>query len=130
MYIVLGFVVLLAAAVLQAFCEFNRQARDDIRRSIFKTKFKYVLEAIWIILMLGAAAILFLMHWLLGVTAIIVFWLILPFMITPILRNRLLPTWDEAKTELEPKGYNERDFWRGDWWMIESKQKRRKPKIE
>jgi len=26
---------------------------------------------------------------------------------------------------LEPKGYNERDYWRGDWWMIEPKQKRR-----
>jgi len=128
MYIVLGFVVLLAAAVLQAFCEFNRQARPDIRRNIFKTKFRYVLEAFWIILMLGAAALLFLMQWILGIIGIVLFWLMLPFIITPILRNRVLPPWDEVKAELEPKGYNERDYWRGDWWMMESKQKRRKRK--
>jgi hypothetical protein len=56
---------------------------------------------------------------------IIAFWLVLPFIITPIMRNRVLPPWDIVRKELEPKGYNERDYWRGDWWMIEPKQKRR-----
>ncbi|MDD5288379.1 MAG: hypothetical protein PHY28_04640 [Dehalococcoidales bacterium] len=129
MYILLGFVVLLVAAILQAFCEFNRQARPDIKRKIFNTRFKYVFEAFWLLLMLGASALLFLLNWLLGVIAIVLFWLILPFIITPILRNRILPPWDEVKTELEPKGYTERDYWRGDWWMIESKQKKRKRKV-
>ena len=37
---------------------------------------------------------------------IVAFWLVLPFIITPIMRNRILPPWDEVKKELEPKGYN------------------------
>ena len=63
---------------------------------------------------------------ILAVIGIVVFWLVLPFIITPIMRNRVLPPWDEVKKELEPKGYNERDYWRGDWWMIESKAEKAK----
>jgi ABC-type multidrug transport system fused ATPase/permease subunit len=126
MFIILGFFVIVLAAILQAYCEFGRQARPDVKPNILKTRFRYVMEALWIILMLGAAALLFLYHWLLGVIGIVAFWVVLPFIITPIMRNRILPPWDEVKTELEPKGYNERDYWRGSWWMIESKQKRRK----
>ena len=126
MYYILGFLIIIVAAVIQAYCEFGRQARPDIKPKIFKSGFKYSLEAVWIVLMLGGSALLFLLSWLIAVIAIVVFWLVLPFIITPIMRNRILPPWDEVKAELEPKGYNERDYWRGDWWMIESKRKRRK----
>jgi len=126
MLYILGFLIILVGAVLQAYCEFGRQARPDIKPKIFNTAFKYVLEALWIILMLGGAALLFLLNPLIAVIAIVLFWLVLPFIITPIMRNRILPPWDEVKTELEPKGYNEKNYWRGDWWMIESKQKKRK----
>jgi ABC-type multidrug transport system fused ATPase/permease subunit len=125
-YLLLGFLILVIAAVLQAYCEFGRQARPDIKPNIFKTAFKYVLEALWIILMLGGGAWLFLLNPLMALIGIVLFWLVLPFIITPIMRNRILPGWDEVKAELEPKGYNERNYWRGDWWMIESKQKKRK----
>jgi hypothetical protein len=134
MYYLLGFLVIIMAAVLQAYCEYNRQAREDIKHRIFKTSFRFVLEAVWLILMLGGSALLFLIGlvdgsgWIWGIIAIIVFWLVLPFIITPIMRNRLLPPWDEVKAELEPKGYNDRDYWRGDWWMVESRQKRRNRK--
>lgn len=126
LYLLLGFLILVIAAVLQAYCEFGRQARPDIKPNIFKTAFKYALEALWIMLMLGSAAWLFLLNPLMALIGIVLFWLVLPFIITPIMRNRILPGWDEVKAELEPKGYNERNYWRGDWWMIESKQKKRK----
>jgi hypothetical protein len=128
MYYLLGFLVIIVAAVLQAYCEYNRQAREDIKHKFFKTGFRFVMEVLWLILMLGGSALLFLIGWIWGIIAIVVFWLVLPFIITPIMRNRLLPPWDEVKAELEPKGYNDRDYWRGDWWMIESRQKRRKRK--
>ena len=132
MFIILGFLVIILAAVLQAYCEFGRYARPDVKPKILKTRFKLVLEGLWILLMLIGAALLWLSNFysptgaILAGIGIFVFWLVLPFIITPIMRNRTLPPWDEVKAELEPKGYNERDYWRGDWWMIESKQKRRK----
>ena len=132
MFIVLGFLIIILAAVLQAYCEFGRQARPDVKPKILKTRFRPVLEGLWILLMLIGAALLWLSYFytptgaILAGIGIFVFWLVLPFIITPIMRNRILPPWDEVKAELEPKGYNERDYWRGDWWMIESKQKRRK----
>ncbi len=130
MIIMLGFLVIILAAVLQAYCEFGRQARPDVRPKILKTRFRFVLEGLWIFLMLIAAAALFFPGSLASaITAgigIVLFWLVLPFIITPILRKRILPPWDDVKAELEPEGYNERNYWRGDWWMVESKQKRRK----
>jgi hypothetical protein len=134
MLYILGILLIIVAAVLQSYCEFNRQARDDIKHNIFKTGFRVILEALWILLMVGGSVLLFLIGsfdgsgWLWGIIAVIVFWLVLPFIITPIMRNRLLPPWDEVKEELQSKGYNERNYWRGDWWMIESKQKRKKRK--
>ena len=126
MLIILGYLVIILAAVLQAYCEFGRQARPDIQPKILRTRFRFVMEGLWIFLLIIASVALFLNGWVPALIGIVAFWLVLPFLITPILRNRVLPPWDEVKAELEPKGYNQRDYWRGDWWMEESKQKRRK----
>lgn len=133
MYYILGILLVIVAAVLQAYCEFNQQARENIKHKIFKTEFRYVLEALWILLLGAGSVILFFFGiagtgWIWAVIAIVMFWLVLPFIITPIMRNRLLPPWDEVKTELGTKGYNERNYWRGDWWMDESKRKKKKEK--
>ena len=134
MYIILGFLIIILAGVVQAYCEFGRYASPDFKPRTLKTRFRFVLEGLWIVLMVIGAAVLWLPYVfsptgaILAGAGIFVFWLVLPFIITPIMRNRLLPPWDQVKKELEPKGYNEHDYWRGDWWMIESKQKRRKRK--
>ena len=125
MYIVLGYLVILLAAVIQMYCEFGRQARADIQPKILKTSFRFVMEGLWIILLIAAAVVLFLSSWILALIGIVAFWLVLPFIITPIMRHRILPPWDEVKKELEPKGYTERDYWRGSWWMKNAKEKRR-----
>jgi hypothetical protein len=62
------------------------------------------------------------------VIAIAAFWLIFPFLFTPIMRRRLLPHWEEVRKELAPKGLNESNYWRDDWWMIEEKRKKKKQK--
>jgi len=126
MLIILGYLVIILAAVLQAYCEFGRQARPDIQPKILKSGFRFVMEGLWIFLLIIASVALFLNGWVPALIGIVAFWLVLPFIITPILRNRILPPWDEVKKELEPKGYNQRDYWRGSWWMKESKEKRRK----
>ena len=126
MLIILGYLVIILAAVLQAYCEFGRQARPDIQPKILKSGFRFVMEGLWIFLLIIASVALFLNGWVPALIGIVAFWLVLPFIITPIMRNRILPPWDEIKKELEPKGYTQRDYWRGSWWMKESKEKRRK----
>jgi hypothetical protein len=132
MFIILGYLVIILAAVLQAYCEFGRQARADIQPKILKSSFRFVVEGLWVLLMLlGAARLLFPgspTNAILAGIGIIAFWLVLPFIITPIMRHRILPPWDEVKKELEPKGYTERDYWRGSWWMKNAKEKRRSGK--
>ena len=126
MFIVLGFLVIILASLVQLYCEFGRQARPDIQPRILKSRFRFVMEGLWIFLLIIASAALFINSWILALIGIVAFWLVLPFIITPIMRNRILPPWDEVKKELEPKGYTQRDYWRGNWWMKNPKEKRRK----
>lgn len=123
-----GLILVLVASVLERFCEFGRQARPDVKPGILKTPFRWVLEALWVLLLLAGGVFLLLSpgSWIFALAAVIGFWLVLPFLITPIMRNRLLPRWDNIKSELAPKGYTEKDYWRGDWWMLDKKQKKAK----
>jgi hypothetical protein len=131
-FIFIGFVLVLVASVLETYCTFGRQARPEVKPRILKTRFRWVLESLWVIMLVAGGALLLFRSDPLGIImagiAVISFWLILPFIITPIMRNRLLPPWDEVKKELIPKGYDEKNYWRGDWWMVEDKKKVKKKK--
>lgn len=131
-FIFIGFVLVLVASVLETYCTFGRQARPDVKPRILGTRYRWVLEVLWVIMLVAGGALLLFRSDILGIilagVAVISFWLILPFIITPIMRNRLLPPWDEVKKELEPKGYDEKNYWRGDWWMVEDKKKLKKKK--
>ncbi len=131
-FVIIGFLLVLVASVIERYCEFGRQARPDVKPGILKSWFRWVLEALWA-LMLVASGVLMLVRsdqigLILAGVAIVSFWIIIPFILTPIIRNRLLPSWDEVKNELTPKGYTEKDYWRGDWWMVEEKKKPKKKK--
>ncbi len=131
-FVIIGFFLVLVASVIERYCEFGRQARPDVKPDILKSWFRWVLEALWMLMLVAGAALMLIRSDQIGLilagVAIVSFWLIIPFILTPIIRNRLLPPWDEVKTELAPKGYNEKDYWRGDWWMVEEKQKPKKKK--
>jgi cytochrome b subunit of formate dehydrogenase len=130
--VIVGFILVVMASVIERYCEFGRQARPDIKPGILKSWFRWVLETLWVLMLIAGAA-MFLFRWdqiglILAGVAVVSFWLVLPFVLTPIIRNRLLPHWDEVKSELIPKGYDEKNYWRGDWWMLEDKQKSKKKK--
>jgi len=126
--VILGFVVTFLASVLERYCEFGRLAQPKYKPAILKTPFRWVLEALWVILLLVGSILLFFAGWYLAVIGVLMFWVVLPIIITPILRYRLLPHWDEVKALLEPTGLNEKNYWREAWWMVEEKQKRPKRK--
>jgi hypothetical protein len=128
--VVVGCLLVLVASVIEAYCAFGRLARPDVKPGILKTPFRWVMEALWVIALLAGGVFLLLSpgSWILALAAVVGFWLVLPFLITPIMRNRLLPHWDEVKSELEPKGLNEKNYWREDWWMVEDKRQEKKKK--
>ena len=120
----LGLVSLIFASILQTYCEFGRQARPEFRPSVFATKWSYLLEAGWmILLMLGGVLLLLTTHWVVCVVGVASFWLLLPISIGPRVRRRFLPSWDEMKRDLEREGYNERNYWRGNWWRADAKRR-------
>ncbi|MDP2919025.1 MAG: hypothetical protein Q8O43_02255 [Dehalococcoidia bacterium] len=128
MLIIVGFLLVFVASILETYCTFGRQARPDVKPGILKSPFRWVVEAFWVLMMLGGGISLLIspLGWIGALVAVVGFWLVLPFLVTPIMRFRLLPHWDDVKTELIPKGYDEKNYWRGDWWMIPDKQKPKK----
>jgi hypothetical protein len=122
----LGAFMILIASALETLWSFGRQARPDVKPRILRGWFRWVALALWILLLLGGGIFLLAVHPIAAAIGVIGFWLVLPFMITPIMRNRLLPKWEAVKKELAPKGYNEKDYWRGDWWMVEDRRKAKK----
>jgi len=134
MYVLIGFLLIVMASLLEAFCDFGRAALPQYKPGILKTRFRWVVEGLWILLLLaGGVALLIDVTFgtstvIVFVIAIAAFWLIFPFLFTPIMRRRLLPHWEEVRRELAPKGLNENNYWRNDWWMLEEKRKKKKTK--
>ena len=128
-WVLIGFVLIILASLLEAFCAFSRLAKPDFAPGILKGWSKWVLETLWVLMLLGGGSLLFLFAGAIpALAAVFGFWLILPFLITPIMRRRLLPPWDEVKADLILKDYNEHTYWRGDWWMKPEKQRKNKNK--
>lgn len=123
-FILGGILFLLFSAVLEALWEFGRQVKPELRPAFLESGWRHAILAAWVILLLAGGALLFLALPLLGLIAIIVFWLLLPVSVGSRVRRRFLPPWEDLKGELEERGYTERNYWRrGDWWKAGSKTK-------
>jgi hypothetical protein len=121
----LGLVSLVFASILQTYCEFGRQARPEFRPRVFLTKWRFFLQAGWVLLLVLGGALLLMFNLIVCVIGVATFWLLLPISIGPRVRRRFLPSWDELKRELEREGYNERNYWRGNWWRADAKRRSR-----
>jgi len=111
-----GVISLVLSSILQSYHEFGKQAKEEYKPKFFNTSYTWILPVGWMLLLIIGGVLLLLIDWIIAVVAIAVFWLLLPFSVGPRLRKRLLPQWDDVKKNLEPKGYNERNYWRGNWW--------------
>jgi len=132
MFLMIGYIAILLAAVVEAFCNFSRAALPQYKPGFMQGWFRWVMEVLWVILLLAGGVALLAdvaingAPWYFVVIAIAMFWLIFPLLLGPIIRRRFLPHWEEVKKELAPKGLNENNYWRDDWWMIESKRRKKK----
>ena len=128
-YLVLGFVLVFAAGVLESYWDFGRQASSEYRPRIFFTPaYKILLLASWILLLLASGVILYVFHWILAVAGIVGFWLFIPLWVTPIVRGRQLPAWAKVKGDLEKLDYTRINYLFGDWWKDEKHRKKKKEK--
>lgn len=124
-----GMLLLLIASVLESLWEFGRQARPDLRPAFFQTAWRGAILASWVLLLLIGGVMLVMADVLVGLIAIVVFWMLLPISVAPRVRRRFLPPWEDLKGELDPQGFTENNYWRrGDWWKAEEKRARPGPR--
>ena len=131
MWTILGFLIVVCASILECYCSSAARHERTSSLTFQRRGYRFVLEGLWMLLLIGGAIILFLFSGfsiVAPVIAIVLFWLVFPFIINPIMRTAILPQWDDVKEELGPKGYTEQNYWRGNWWMKDAKVKRRNTK--
>ncbi len=111
-----GILLLLLAAVMESYCAINRQSLPSLRAKAFDSSSGLLLYIIWVVLLLIACVLFWVVKEILAVVAIIVFWGLLPLWLMPMLKRRMLPSWEVVKGDLEKHGYTEDNYLKGDWW--------------
>lgn len=123
-FIVGGMLLLLIAAVLEALWDFGRHVKPALRPAFLQSSWRHVILVGCVILLLVGGALLFVADVRVGLGAIVVYFLLLPFVVGSRVRRRFLPPWDDLKAELTKQGYTEQTYWRrGDWWKATSGSK-------
>lgn len=117
-----GLLLLIFSAILEAMWEFGRQVKPELRPAFLETGWRHAILVGWILLLLIGGALMFWADPLVGLVAIVVFWIVFPLVVGSRVRRRLLPPWDDLRGELEKEGYTERNYWRSsDWWKAKGK---------
>ena len=111
-----GILLLLLASVLESYCEISRQSLPSIRAKIFGTRAGVLLWIGWIVLLVLACGVLFFAYPIAALVGVVVFWLLLPLWLVPMMKKRMLPPWDVVKGDLKKHGYTEDNYLDGDWW--------------
>jgi hypothetical protein len=123
-FILGGMVLLLVASVLEALWDFGRLAKPEFCPAFLRSGWRHVILVGCILLLLIGGSVLFWADFRVGLGAIVVYFLLLPFVVGSRVRRRFLPPWHSLKRELEEQGYTEHNYWRrGDWWKAGSKSK-------
>ncbi len=112
--------ILLLASFLHSYCSIGVQMSAVDRPMIFDSSAGKLLQIGWIVLFVVGITVLFAVNWKWGIVSIAVYWLVLPLLVTRIVRKRMLPSWDDlpdgVKDMLERQGYNKGTYLEGDWW--------------
>jgi len=86
-----GIVILLISSFLHSYCAIGVQCLLSLRPMIFDSSIGKLLQIGWIVLFVIGVVMLFFGNWIWGIVAIAVYWLLLPLLITPIVRKHMRP---------------------------------------
>ena len=114
--LVAGVLILIIATVLHLYCGIGTQVLRSMAPAIFYSRLGLLLQIGWIALFIIGTVLLFIYNWIVGLISIPIYWLVLPLLIGPSIKRRMLGSWDELKDLLEGRGYNKDNYLNGDWW--------------
>jgi len=120
-FLIAGIIVLILASLLHSYCSIGIKMLNSLRPMVFDTN-PILLQLGWILFFIIGIILLFLYNWIIGIIGIIVYWFLLPLIVTPIVRRRMLPSWEELpdflKDKLSGEGYDKENYLNGDWWKL------------
>jgi hypothetical protein len=127
--LIAGIVVLIIAAIVHSYCAVGIKCSAVHRPMFFDDVHPSIPHIIWIVPFATGISLLFIYNWIVGLVGLFVYWLIMPLLITPIMRKWMLPSWDElpeeSKASLRRMGYDKNNYLEGDWWKRDEYKSRR-----
>ena len=85
--VISAIVILLIASFLHSYCAVGLKMSIIDRPLIFDSSAGRLLQIGWIVLFIIGIAILFIANWIWGIIGIGVYWLLLPLLVTPIVKK-------------------------------------------
>lgn len=120
-FLTAGIILLILASFWHSYCLIGIKMLNSLRPMVFDTN-PILLQLGWILFFIIGIILLFLYNWIIGIVGIIIYWLLLPIVITPMVKRRMLPAWDELpdflKEKLSDEGYDKHNYLRADWWKL------------
>jgi len=87
--LILGIILLVIGSALHSYCAVGK--RNPLAApQILSSSGGIFLQIGWIVLFVAGTIMLFFVHWLVGIAAIIAFWFIFPMLMVPIMRRWML----------------------------------------
>jgi len=105
-----GVIILFVASFLHSYCAIGVQASPLIAPAIFYSHAGTFLQIGWIVLFVIGVVMLFVVNWIVGIVAILVYWFLLPLLVAPIVKKWMLGSWDDNKHILEERGYTKDNY--------------------
>ena len=118
--LITGILLLIVASVLHSYCGVGIKCSATYRPKFFDTVLPRVSHLVWVIPFLIGISLLFIYHWIVGAIGLFIYWFVMPLLITPPIRKRMLPSWDELPEEvranLQRMGCDKSNYLNEDWW--------------
>lgn len=87
--LILGIIILVIGSALHSYCAVGLKHPHAAPQILYSSG-RIFLYIGWVVLFLAGTTMLFLVHLLAGIAAIIAFWVVLPMLIVPIMRRWML----------------------------------------
>ena len=90
-FLISGVVVSVIASAVHSYCAVSMRMPTMDRPAFFYTVHPAVPHLIYLVPLVAGMVLLFLYDWIVGLVGLAVYWLVMPLLITPIMKKWMLP---------------------------------------
>jgi hypothetical protein len=118
-FLIAGIIILIIASFWHSYASVVANSSPLYRPIVYYSN-RNLFQLGWLALLLLGISFLFLYHWIAGIVGVLVYWFLLPLIVSHLVRKWYLPSWDELSDELKDilqgAWYSKENYLDGHWW--------------